>query len=185
MKMNQKTKYFFQLALITLFLIIYIYDARAVRSDIEKFETAISDIDLQLEAGAEVVNDMNKIRQDFIKNKKILRSYQISGSALMKEIKDLNILADEMDIVLNDLEIDPRNTFPNIDQSRGNDQIELERQSLSFMLSGHFLDIGNFIDVVRDNSPSLRMQYCSIQLDSLDPKGVIAELEYLTYGGPE
>ena len=68
--MNQKTKYFFQLALITLLLIIYIYDARAVRSDIEKFETAISDIDLQLEAGAEVVNDMNKIRQDFIKNKK-------------------------------------------------------------------------------------------------------------------
>jgi hypothetical protein len=52
--MNQKTKYFFQLALITLLLIIYIYDARAVRSDIEKFETAISDIDLQLEAGAEV-----------------------------------------------------------------------------------------------------------------------------------
>ena len=183
--MNQKTKYFFQLALIALLLIIYIYDARAVRSDIEKFETAISDIDLQLEAGAEVVNDMNKIRQDFIKNKKILRSYQISGSALMKEIKDLNILADEMDIVLNDLEIDPRNTFPNIDQSRGSDQIELERQSLSFMLSGHFLDIGNFIDVVRDNSPALRMQYCSIQLDSLDPKGVIAKLEYLTYSGPE
>jgi hypothetical protein len=102
MKMNQKTKYFFQLALITFLLIIYIYDARAVRSDIEKFETAISDIDFQLEAGAEVVNDMNKIRQDFIKNKKILRSYQISGSALMKEIKNLNILADEMDIVLND-----------------------------------------------------------------------------------
>ena len=89
MKMIQKTKYFFQLALIALFLIIYIYDARALRSDIEKFETAISDIDLQLEAGAEVVNDMNKIRQDFIKNKKILRSYQISGSALMKEIKEL------------------------------------------------------------------------------------------------
>ena len=93
-------------------LIIYIYDTRSVRSDIEQFETAISDIDLQLEAGAEVVNDMNRIRQDFIKNKKTLRSYQISGSELMKEIQDLNLLADEMDIVLNGLEIDPRNTFP-------------------------------------------------------------------------
>ena len=96
MKMNQKTKYFFQLALITLLLIIYIYDSRAVRSDIKKFETAISDIDLQLEAGAEVVNDMNKIRQDFIKNKKILRSYQISGSALMKEIKDLSLFCHQL-----------------------------------------------------------------------------------------
>ena len=75
-------------------LIIYIYDTRSVRSDIEQFETAISDIDLQLEAGAEVVNDMNRIRQDFIKNKKTLRSYQISGSELMKEIQDLNLLAD-------------------------------------------------------------------------------------------
>ena len=183
--MNQKTKYFFQLTLIIMLLIIYIHDTRSVRSDIEQFETAISDIDLQLEAGAEVVNDMNRIRQDFIKNKKTLRSYQISGSELMKEIQDLNLLADEMDIVLNGLEIDPRNTFPKIDQSRGSDQIDLERQSLSFSLSGNFLDVGNFIDAVRDNSPSLRMQYCSIHLDSLDPRGVIAELEYLTYGGPE
>ena len=103
----------------------------------------------------------------------------------MKEIQDLNLLADEMDIVLNGLEIDPRNTFPKIDQSKGSDQIDLERQSLSFRLSGHFLDVGNFIDAVRDNSPSLRMQYCSIHLDSLDPRGVIAALEYLTYGGPE
>jgi len=29
------------------------------------------------------------------------------------------------------------------------------------------------------------MQYCSIGLDSLDPKGVIADLGYLTYGEPE
>ena len=66
MNMNQKTKYFFQLTLIIMLLIIYIYDTKSVRSDIEQFETAISDIDLQLEAGAEVVNDMNRIRQDFI-----------------------------------------------------------------------------------------------------------------------
>ena len=183
--MNQKTKYYLNLILIIFLLIIYIYDAKYVRRDIEIFETAISDIDMQLEAGSEVINDMNQVRQDFIKNKNTLAAYQISGNELMKEIQNLNLLADEMDIVLDDLEIDPRNTFPNIDQSRGSDQIELERQSLSFMLSGHFLDIGNFIDVVRDNSPSLRMQYCSIQLDSLDPKGVIAKLEYLTYGGPE
>ena len=183
--MNQKTKYYLNLILIIFLLIIYIYDAKYVRRDIEIFETAISDIDMQLEAGSEVINDMNQVRQDFIKNKNTLAAYQISGNELMKEIQNLNLLADEMDIVLDDLEIDPRNTFPNIDQGQDGDQIVLERQSLSFNLSGNFLDIGTFIDAVQDNSPALRKQYCSIILDSLDPRGVIAELEYLTYGGPE
>ena len=183
--MNQKTQYYLNLILIIFLLIIYIYDAKYVRRDIEIFETAISDIDMQLEAGSEVINDMNQVRQDFIKNKNTLAAYQISGNELMKEIQNLNLLADEMDIVLDDLEIDPRNTFPNIDQGQDGDQIVLERQSLSFNLSGNFLDIGTFIDDVQDNSTALRIKYCSIILDSLDPRGVIAELEYLTYGGPE
>ena len=185
MNMNQKTKYYLNLSLIIFLLIIYIYDAKYVRRDIEIFETAISDIDMQLEAGSEVINDMNQVRQDFIKNKNTLTSYQISGGELMEEIQNLNLLADEVGIVLGDLEIDPRNTFPDIDQNQGGDQIALERQSLSFNLSGNFLDIGTFIDAVQDNSPALKMQFCSIILDSLDPRGVIAELEYLTYGGRE
>lgn len=185
MNMNQKTKYYLNLSLIIFLLIIYIYDAKYVRRDIKIFETAISDIDMQLEAGSEVINDMNQVRQDFIKNKNTLTSYQISGGELMEEIQNLNLLADEVGIVLGDLEIDPRNTFPDIDQNQGGDQIALERQSLSFNLSGNFLDIGTFIDAVQDNSPALKMQYCSIILDSLDPRGVIAELEYLTYGGRE
>ena len=185
MNMNQKTKYYLNLSLIIFLLIIYIYDAKYVRRDIEIFETAISDIDMQLDAGSEVINDMNQVRQDFIKNKNTLTSYQISGGELMEEIQNLNLLADEVGIVLGDLEIDPRNTFPDIDQNQGGDQIALERQSLSFNLSGNFLDIGTFIDAVQDNSPALKMQYCSIILDSLDPRGVIAELEYLTYGGRE
>ena len=185
MNMNQKTKYYLNLSLIIFLLIIYIYDAKYVRRDIEIFETAISDIDMQLEAGSEVINDMNQVRQDFIKNKNTLTSYQISGGELMEEIQNLNLLADEVGIVLGNLEIDPRNTFPDIDQNQGGDQIALERQSLSFNLSGNFLDIGTFIDAVQDNSPALKMQYCSIILDSLDPRGVIAELEYLTYGGRE
>ena len=69
MNMNQKTKYYLNLILIIFLLIIYIYDAKYVRRDIEIFETAISDIDMQLEAGSEVINDMNQVRQDFIKNK--------------------------------------------------------------------------------------------------------------------
>ena len=126
MNMNQKTKYYLNLSLIIFLLIIYIYDAKYVRRDIKIFETAISDIDMQLEAGSEVINDMNQVRQDFIKNKNTLTSYQISGGELMEEIQNLNLLADEVGIVLGDLEIDPRNTFPDIDQNQGGDQIALE-----------------------------------------------------------
>ena len=80
MNMNQKTKYYLNLILIIFLLIIYIYDAKYVRRDIEIFETAISDIDMQLEAGSEVINDMNQVRQDFIKIKNTLAAYQISGN---------------------------------------------------------------------------------------------------------
>jgi len=81
------------------------------------------------------------------------------------------------------LEIDPRNTFPALNQTMGKDQIELERNSLNFQLSGIFLDVGNFIEILEKNSSQVKLQFCSINLDSLDPRGVVAKLEYLTYGG--
>ena len=56
---------------------------------------------------------------------------------------------------------------------------------MNFILSGNFMAIGRFIDEVQDNHKMLQMQHCSIGLDSLDPRGVIAKLGYLTYGGPE
>jgi hypothetical protein len=88
-----------------------------------------------------------------------------------------------MDIDIKNLEIDPRNTFPDLNQTMGKDQIELERNSLNFQLSGNFLDVGNFIEILEKNTSQVKLQNCSINLDSLDPRGVIAKLEYLTYGG--
>ena len=55
--------------------------------------------------------------------------------------------------------------------------------SLNFQLSGNFLDVGNFIEILEKNSSQVKLQFCSINLDSLDPRGVVAKLEYLTYGG--
>ena len=181
MNMNQKTKYYLNLILFIFLLIIYIYDAKYVRRDIEIFETAISDIDMQLEAGSEVINDMNQVRQDFIKNKNTLAAYQISGNELMKEIQNLNLLADEMDIVLDDLEIDPRNTFPNIDQGQDGDQIVLERQSLSFNLSGNFLDIGDFLEQVIRDINMLSLNSCEFDLDKDNDRQVNASIEFCTY----
>lgn len=113
----------------------------------------------------------------------MLISYQISGSELLNEIERISDLANSMDIDIKNLEIDPRNTFPDLNQTMGKDQIELERNSLNFQLSGNFLDVGNFIEILEENSSQVKLQNCSISLDSLDPRGVVAKLEYLTYGG--
>ena len=129
------------------------------------------------------MNEMNEIRQNFIENKNMLISYQISGSELLDEIERISDLANSMNIDIKNLEIDPRNTFPALNQTMGKDQIELERNSLNFQLSGNFLDVGNFIEILEKNSSQVKLQFCSINLDSLDPRGVVAKLEYLTYGG--
>ncbi len=57
--------------------------------------------------------------------------------------------------------------------------------SLNFQLSGKFLNVGNFMEILEENSTHLHLQQCFFNLDSIDPKGVVAELQYLTYGGAE
>jgi len=103
----------------------------------------------------------------------------------MTQLSQIKSLADQIGIEIDDMEIDPRNTFPMIDSNDGNEQVRMERHSVNFILSGNFMAIGRFIDEVQNNHRMLQMQHCSIGLDSLDPRGVIAQLGYLTYGGPE
>ena len=161
----------------------YVWDDIRVRDEVKEIQESLSTIDEQLKSGAKIMNEMNEIRQNFIENKNMLISYQISGSELLDEIERISDLANSMDIDIKNLEIDPRNTFPNLNKTMGKDQIELERNSLNFQLSGNFLDVGNFIEILEKNSSQVKLQYCSINLDSLDPRGVVAKLEYLTYGG--
>jgi hypothetical protein len=41
------------------------------------------------------------------------------------------------------------------------------------------------MEILEENSTHLHLQQCFFNLDSIDPKGVVAELQYLTYGGAE
>ncbi len=183
MNMKQKTRYFIFLILTAALIYVYIWDDIRVRDEVKEIQESLSTIDEQLKSGAKIMNEMNEIRQNFIENKNMLISYQISGSELLDEIERISDLANSMDIDIKNLEIDPRNTFPALNQTMGKDQIELERNSLNFQLSGNFLDVGNFIEILEENSSQVKLQHCSINLDSLDPRGVVAKLEYLTYGG--
>ena len=181
--MKQKTQYFILLILTAALIYTYARDDIRVRDEAKEIQERISIIDEQLRSGAKIMNEMSEIRKNFIENKNMLISYQLSGSELLNEIERISDLANSMDMDIKNLEIDPRNTFPDLNQTMGKDQIELERNSLNFQLSGNFLDVGKFIEILEENSTQLKLQNCSIKLDSLDPRGVIARLEYLTYGG--
>ena len=163
-------------------IMLYIFDQNRLEHTVRDYEHNIAIIKSQLNAGENIMEEVNDLRENFSKNLELLDSYIISGNELMNEISGINSLAKKLKVRINNLEIDPRNTFPDIFQSILDKQEPLERQTLSFDLSGSFLDIGNFVETLETSNSPLRLQYCSIFLDSLDPKGVIAELQYAIYG---
>ena len=107
----------------------------------------------------------------------ILVSGQITGQvAKMDEIKEVSKIIPKTPVLAN-----TGVNYNNVEDIR----IDLERHSLNFQLSGNFLDVGNFMEILEENSTHLHLQQCFFNLDSIDPKGVVAELQYLTYGGAE
>ena len=78
-------------------------------------------------------------------------------------------------------------SFSQIMDSGGRIQIFISRDSLGESMYNTFklLDIGDFIETVQQNNAPFVLNECSIFLDSLDPKGVIARLQYVTYIGEE
>ncbi|SVE06270.1 uncharacterized protein METZ01_LOCUS459124, partial [marine metagenome] len=110
--MKQKTRYFIFLILTAALIYAYVWDDIRVRDEVKEIQESLSTIDEQLKSGAKIMNEMNEIRQNFIENKNMLISYQISGSELLNEIERISDLANSMDIDIKNLEIDPRNTFP-------------------------------------------------------------------------
>ena len=179
--MNQKIKYYTLLTVTVVLVFIYIHDGRSIQQEVKFLEHKINNINSQLKNGSKVINEMNQIRKDLTDNRNSLKTYQVSNAELLEEISYLNYLAEQMEIQINGIEVDPRNTFPDIIENKGQGQIELERYLLKFILNGNFLDIGNFIETLDDSESPLKIHNCSIYLDTLEPKGVIAEMEYITY----
>ena len=183
--MNQKIKYVILLILTVMIIAVYVWDSINTKSEIKQLQSKLSNMDDQLKSGTGIMDEVLNIRQHFTKKKNILISHRISGPDLLNEIESLSDLANEMDLNINNLEIDPRNTFPALNNNVEDIRIDLERHSLNFQLSGKFLNVGNFMEILEENSTHLHLQQCFFNLDSIDPKGVVAELQYLTYGGAE
>ena len=181
--MKQKKIYFVLLFFILVLNMVYMIDRNQIAKTIESYKKDIRIIDAELKTGSNIMEEVNILRKNFVDNIDQLKDYKISASVLMNELSNLKTLARQSGIIIKDLEIDPRNTFPNPHKKLVEDHLKLDRQTLNLNLSGDFLDIGNFIELVQKNETPFVLNHCLISLDSLDPKGVIAQLEYLTYVG--
>lgn len=182
---HQKTKYYSLIILTTILLVLYIYDGNQMRAKKRSLKKTIDSINTKLKLGDEVITDIEKIRVEYDENKQRLIENKITGVQLMEEIGKIKNLASDLDIAMSEIEIDPDDTFPRFMKDTLIENPEIRRQSLTFFLSGNFLVVGSFIEELEKNKSPLKIHNCSIRLDSLDPLGVIAKLEYLTYAGQD
>ena len=132
-----------------------------------------------------MIDKINESRNRYESIIDTIKSYHISGEQLMSEISHIKLMASKLNIQLYQVEIDPKNTFPEEFSQNSTINIELERQTLKFNLRGNFLKVGKFLENYEKTNSPLRVQSCTVSLDSLDPKGVIAQLHFVTYTGLE
>ena len=104
---------------------VYVWDGINIRSEIKQIQSNLSNIDIQLKSGTGIMDEVKNIQQHFTKKKNMLISYQISGIDLLSEIETLSDLANEMDLNISNLEIDPRNTFPALNNNMEGGRIDL------------------------------------------------------------
>tara|TARA_S200000501_G_scaffold93489_1_gene86799 strand:+ start:6131 stop:6685 length:555 start_codon:yes stop_codon:yes gene_type:complete len=180
--MKHQAKFLFLILILVSSISLFFWDRNRVNDQIKQFQKKIKNIDNQLSNGSNIMNEIKKIQQLFEDKKIALKSYHISGSELANEIKKLNDLSKNNGLNVTNIETYSENTFPPLNDYLEDEKIPLKRHALSFQLTGNFLKIGTFMESLKDNSNELHLEHCSFVLDKEDPRGVVAQLQYLTYG---
>ncbi|MFL3006226.1 MAG: hypothetical protein ACJZ1R_08690 [Candidatus Neomarinimicrobiota bacterium] len=182
---SQKTKFFTFWTIIILLFCLYLLDRSQVKNRINRYKLDIALIEEELIDDGILIDKINDSRNQYESIMDTIKSYNISGEQLMSEISRIKLMASKLNIQLYQVEIDPKNTFPEEFSRNSTINIELERQTLKFNLRGNFLKVGKFLENYEKINSPLRIQSCTISLDSLDPKGIIAQLHFATYTGLE
>ena len=180
---SQKIK-FFMFWIITISLTgLYFLDRYQVKDKINQYKSDITSIETQLFANDIIMEKINNARIASESVMDTIKSYNLSGTQLMDEISRIRSLANQSNILVSKVEIDPKNTFPEKFYDNSKVSIGLERQTLSLKLKGNFLEVGELLETLEKKGSPLRIQSCMLLLDSLDPKGIIAQLRFSTYTG--
>ena len=181
MMKSQKTKFFIFWSITILLFCLYLLDRSQVKNRINRYKLDIALLEKELIDNEVLIDKINDSRNQYESIMDTIKSYNISGKQLMSEISRIKLMASKLNIQLYQVEIDPKNTFPEEFIQNSTINIELERQTLTFNLRGNFLEVGKFLENYEKINSPLRIQSCMISLDSLDPKGIIAQLHFATY----
>ena len=101
------------------------------------------------------------------------------------EIESIKSLARDFKVNIENIKVDRRDTFLPLNQALNKDGFALERHTLSFQLSGKFISIGEFLEDQNNKFENILLSQCVFNMDSLDPKGVVAQLEFNIYGNKQ
>ena len=180
--MKQKTIFILLVISISILTSLFFWNNINKKTVLKLLENDISKIDYELSKNKNIVDDIIQIENDLFIKRDTLISKLSYGENILSEIEAIKKLAKEYKIELKDIEIDNENTFPLLYQYESNEQLPLERQTLSFQLSGRFISIGKFLESQNNIFQNIFLNQCVFNTDSLDPLGVIAHLEYNIYG---
>ena len=174
---------FFVIIGISVFVITgFVWYNYGIVSEITDAEGVINGLDRELRV-------QGKIRQNIVDTQP-RREILISGldSNVIHSSQEYELaavimrdLAKKHGIVVLNLNLRPRDTFPPLNQYTKVKQVPLERQRIDLSLNGYFLDIGPFFDAVEKQIKSVNLHSYKFSLDPNAARKVIADVVYYTY----
>ena len=81
--MNQIIKFYILISTLLVILFLYLYDSKRLSQEKDNIYTKINNIEIQLEENRDILDDINNVKNNFDQRKKMLESYQISGTCLL------------------------------------------------------------------------------------------------------
>ena len=183
MMQNHKTKYYTYWIITILLSLFYLFDRSQVKKIINGYELDIALVEEELISNNVLTDNINDSKNYYESVMDTIESYSITDNRLMNEINRLRILANELNISISKVEVDPQNSFPGKFRTNLKINTELERQTLVLDLKGRFLRVGKFLENYEKINAPLKLQSCDISLDTLDPIGVTAQLRFVMYTG--
>ena len=91
---------------------LYFLDRYQVKDKINRYKSDITSIETQLFANDIIKGKINNARIASESVMDTIKSYNLSGIQLMDEISRIRSLANQSNILVSKVEIDPKNTFP-------------------------------------------------------------------------
>jgi hypothetical protein len=166
----------------TILIILFFWNTKKQKAKLVRLKNNLNEINIQLNSHGDILKETVRIENDLIHKKDTLINQFSLSKNIIEEIDLIKGLARDFKVNIEDIKVDRENTFLPSNQILNNNDLPLERHTLSFQLSGKFISIGEFLEEQNNKFGNIFLSQCEFKMDSLDPRGVIAQLEFNIYG---